>query len=299
MFFGNDVFRKLVLNDARQFAQENNCELVYGAVIGSISKGLQYEDSDYDLRFLYIDKKNSEIIHYPMQEKEMQLKKRTYFEDKPYDCIPFWELSSFIQFLMTPGYDGVTSSGIYNVVGWTLQSPYTWDPYGLQMKLMPIANSIFQEEYYIPYRVDQIMTSFSRQEKIVIKDYLYAVYDALCIKWAQEKKTFPPVYMQTLLSGIATDSIKKKILDMIDLSKKLSTEYLAGHLEESVHTTHFVGEVAHDLEIDLFIEDMLHRATCTEFCVLDKKVLQEAINNMHSILHYSFNKETKVKGVNM
>lgn len=292
MLFGNEKFKERVLNEAQKFAGENNYELIYGAVIGSISKGLQYEDSDFDSRFLYIDKGNRDCLRPTIQEKDL------FYKDSVFDVIHFWDLFSVIQFLREPQYEGKVSYETYNAVGWTLQSPYVWDPYGLQMKLVPLINSLFRKDYLIPYHIEQIKIKFSEESQIVIKKYLYAIYAALCIKWACEKESFPPVYMRTLLSSVAPISIKKKVIDMIDLSKKLSKEYLANPSEMSMRTTHNMGKISHDPEIDEFIREMLQQSEQMKPDNIHDEILQDKIDGIYDILRHSLNSETKVRGVN-
>lgn len=146
-----------ILTDALTFAEEKGFQLIFGSMVGGCSKGLQYYDSDYDTRFLYLDK-NENRIFYPWEEKEDSLKHRKYFDDtvSPYEWIPLWEATFFFQFLKNPSFDGKRSFGLYDIVGWTLQSPYTWDPYGLSAKVMPLVNRIFRKEFYIPYHVKEI-----------------------------------------------------------------------------------------------------------------------------------------------
>lgn len=300
MLFGSDEFQKKFLYDAMQFAEEKNFMLLYGALVGGISKGLQYEDSDYDTRFLYVKRENTKQIHIPFYEKEADLKHRVYFDNLPYEFIPMWEFTSFMQFLHMPAFDGKESCGLYNIIGWTLQSPYTWDPYGLQMKIVPIVNSVFRKEKFIPYHVDQVREYFTSGSKIIIKDYLYAIYAALSIKWAVERNTFPPVYMKSLVMEIAPLNIKNKILDMIDLSKRLSAEYLhkdkgdGGVLQES----HYVGNIVHDAEIDAFIIEMCRVSENITPRKMDEDCIRTAIEEIYEIVRYSVKCETKVRGVN-
>ena len=157
MLFGGTIIQHQIIEDAKKYANENGYELIYGAMVGGISKGLQYSDSDYDTRFLYLNKGQLDKIYLPWNEKEDDLKHRCYFDDKPYEWIPLWEFTSFIQFLKNPAFDGKVSFGLYNVVGWTFQSPYAWDPYGLQMKICPLLNRAFRSDYFVPYHIEQII----------------------------------------------------------------------------------------------------------------------------------------------
>lgn len=296
MLFGGTTIRHQIVEDAKKYAQENGYELVYGAMVGGISKGLQYADSDYDTRFLYLDKEHLDKIYFPWDEKEDDLKHRCYFEDKPYEWIPLWEMTSFIQFLKKPAFDGKVSYGLYNIVGWTFQSPYAWDPYGLQMKLVPLINRAFRSDYFVPYHAEQINQYFS-EEEIVIKDYLYAIYSALAIRWAQQNATFQPVYMKTLVRAAAPDYLKQKLLDLIEQSKKVSAEYLATHRNGNMHDSHFIGKIKHDKEIDAFIKEMLAYGTTELSNKVDEEYVESIIREIYGLVKESIRLETKVYGV--
>lgn len=296
MLFGGTAIRHQIVEDAKKYAQENGYELVYGAMVGGISKGLQYADSDYDTRFLYLDKGHLDKIYFPWDEKEDGLKHRCYFEDKPYEWIPLWEMTSFIQFLKKPAFDGKVSYGLYNIVGWTFQSPYAWDPYGLQMKLVPLINRAFRSDYFVPYHAEQINQYFS-EEEIVIKDYLYAIYSALAIRWAQQNATFQPVYMKTLVRAAAPNYLKQKLLDLIEQSKKVSEEYLSTHRNGNMHDSHFIGKIKHDKEIDAFIKETLAYGTTELSNKVDEEYVESIIREIYGLVKESIRLETKVYGV--
>ena len=48
MLFGGEKIQTEILRDALMFAEEKGFQLIFGAVVGGCSKGLQYPDSDYD-----------------------------------------------------------------------------------------------------------------------------------------------------------------------------------------------------------------------------------------------------------
>lgn len=204
MLFGNQKIQDKVVADAERFVEADGRKLIYGAMCGSISKGIQMRDSDYDSRFLYIEANFPGTIHVPRHTAETEIIRRYYTDgiQVPYEWIPCWEMTSFIQYLKEPYIEGKLSYGLYNTVGWTLQSPYAWDPYGLQNKLMPLVNSIFEKRYAISYYLEQIDRYWDGEEhEYVVKEYIYAVHAALQIQWALERNSFPPVYLRTLVAA--------------------------------------------------------------------------------------------------
>lgn len=295
MLFGGERIQNRIIKDALEFAKENDFLLVFGAMVGGCSKGVQYPDSDYDTRFLYLDKREK-CIFYPMKEKEDTLKHRKYFDEavSPYEWIPFWEATSFFQFLDTPGFDGKISLGLYNIVGWTLQSPYTWDPYGLSAKVMPFVNSIFRKEYYIPYHAELIRTYWTDTERIISKDYIYAIYEALCILYADKYNVFPPVYMKTLAASLLEEDLTTDIFNLIHTAQAHSEEFCRSGQSKKMHDSHFYGTTSRNQRYDEIITDALKKSEHINRTDITTERVQKQINKIYRVIEESVYHEQKV-----
>lgn len=286
MLFGGKTVRANVVKDALRFADERGFHLVFGAMVGGCSKGVQYYDSDYDTRFLYLDK-NVNHIFYPWEEKEQDLKHRIYFDDavSPYEWIPLWEITSFFQFLKNPAFDGRRSFGLYNIVGWTLQSPYTWDPYGLSQKLMPLVNAIFRKEYYIPYHVEEIHRLWTtRKKELIAKDYIYAIYEALCILYAVQYNVFPPVYMKTLSAALLEEPLSRDVFAMIHSAQKQAEVFCQASGSTSMHETHTLGMLRREEKYDQIIQLALEKAAGIPASGLSEQTLDRQIHRIYLII---------------
>ena len=240
MLYGTLKQQEDVLEEARKYADEEGIKLIFGAMVGSVSKGLHYADSDYDTRFLYLRKDFPEKICIPSKMKEEELVKRYYPKDKIFEWIPFWEATSFLQFLDNPSFIGDFSVGLYNIVGWTFQSPYIWDPYGLQSKIMPLINTIFKKEYEISYHrtILQKYKSELEKEHVIVKSCLYSLHAAATIEWCMRYNSQPPIDLQTLLCGLRRGDIWCEAYSMLTEARKKSKEkFICG--ESKLHNTHF------------------------------------------------------------
>lgn len=296
MLFGGKKIQENIVKDALQFAEEMDFQLIFGAMVGGCSKGVQYPDSDYDTRFLYLDKKNNRVF-YPWEEKEDTLKHRKYFDDSvsPYEWIPLWEATSFFQFLKNPAFDGKFSSGLYNIVGWTVQSPYTWDPYGLSAKVMPFVNRIFRKELYIPYHKEQIDILWDETtEEFVTKNYIYAIYEALCILYANKYNVFPPVYMKTLAAMLLEDELISDIFEFIFTAQKKAGEYCSSNDGKKMHESHFMGRVTREKKYDEIIHQALRIAENVEDSRISEAEIQSNISNIYSVMQEAVYREQKV-----
>lgn len=296
MLFGGEKIQTDIVRDALAFAEEKGFLLIYGAMVGGCSKGLQYPDSDYDTRFLYLDK-NEKRIFSPWQEKEATLKHRKYFDDtvSPYEWIPLWEATSFFQFLKNPSFDGKLSLGLYNIIGWTLQSPYTWDPYGLSEKVMPLVNAVFRKDYYIPFHVEEIYRFWNATDDILLeKHYMYAVYEALCILYADKYNSFPPVYMKTLIMMLLEEKESDDILKMIHSAQNTAEEYCAAGKSKKMHDSHYFGRLKRDLKYDSIINGALAKAKNVKTISISDEELDKQINRIYRIIEESICREQKV-----
>ena len=225
MLYGSEERQALVLREAYQYAETIGATLIFGAMVGSVSKNIQYADSDYDTRFLYLRNDFPNKICIPSEMTEDELVKRYYPEDEVFEWIPFWEATSFLQFLVNPSFKDDFSVGLYNIVGWTFQSPYVWDPYGLQNRLMPLINNIFRSDYEIAYHKKEIGLYWEniQCERVVAKDYLYAVHAAATIEWSIKYREQPPINLETLLRGLGRREIwaeSQKILNQARLDAR-------------------------------------------------------------------------------
>ena len=240
MLYGTLKQQEDVLEQATRYAEETGMKLIFGAMVCSVSKGLHYADSDYDTRFLYLRKDFPNKICVPSEMKEEELVKRYYPEGKIYEWIPFWEATSFLQFLVNPSFKNDFSVGLYNIVGWTFQSPYVWDPYGLQSKIMPLINTIFNKEYEIAYHKG-IINKYQNElenEFVITKSYLYSVHAAATIEWSVKYNVQPPVDLQTLLFGLNREDIWQETYGILTVARRNAEDNFRNK-GAKLHGSHF------------------------------------------------------------
>lgn len=194
MLFGNEKIQNIICNKAKDLAGEINGKIIFGAMVGSISQGVQAVDSDYDTRFLYIRNDFPENILQPDACKETDIVMRYYPKEETfYDKIPLWEFTSFLQFIATPSIDSQFSVGLHHNIAWTFLSPYVWDPFGLSIKLSPMIYRACNVQYELGYHLSRIEEFFQRGEDILIKNYLYSFIAAASINYIKREFTYAPI----------------------------------------------------------------------------------------------------------
>lgn len=301
MLFGNQKIQDKIVADAKHFVETSGRKLIYGAMCGSISRGIQMRDSDYDSRFLYIEQDFPATVHVPRYTVETEIIRRYYTDgiQMPYEWIPCWEMTSFIQYLKEPYIEGKLSYGLYNIVGWTLQSPYAWDPYGLQNKLMPLVNSIFEKRYAIGSYLEQIDRYWDGEmQEYVVKDYIYAIYAALQIRWVLERNSFPPVYFRTMAAvgeeGLQQE-IERLLLEMLEPNhhQRTEEELTRRNLKEKARTMPVEG-------LERFISQMRKRGMeeCEKGLSVSLVKKERVIREIYRLIRYAVLEEQQVDDVN-
>lgn len=285
MLYGDLTLQNDILKAAEQYAEKNNFKIVYGAMVGSISKGLEYADSDYDTRFLYVRKDFPEKICIPWELEEKELVKRFYPEKNlVYEWIPFWELSSFLQFLVKPSFKEDFSVGLYNIVGWTFQSPYQWDPYSIRNKIMPLIDDIFIREYEISYHLKEIERWYQKDTmEIVAKNYMYALHAAMTIDWCIKKNTQPPIFFKALLNCCTSQQLYREADAFVKKAQQESVKIYRKSVQEK-HGTHFTIMTSHKEVIDTYIEKIYEKG----------KILVKDFTPTHNMIQRCENRVTQM-----
>ena len=287
MLFGTLEQQEDILEQAHGYAESTGIKLIFGAMVGSISKGLHYADSDYDTRFLYLRSDFPQKICIPSEMKEVELVKRYYPKDKIYEWIPFWEATSFLQFLVNPSFKNDFSVGLYNIVGWTFQSPYIWDPYGLQSKIMPLINRIFNKDYEIRYH-KMIIDKYWReleQEVVISKSYLYSLHAAAIIEWSMEYNVQPPVDLQTLLYGLNRENLWEVAQAILSEARKMARRNFGDSTK--LHDSHFAITTSYNRDICGYVKKIREKAEHVNDERMQNEKARLTVNNLYKIIYSS------------
>lgn len=301
MLFGSKEQQNFVLSKAHKYAQDMDVRLIFGAVIGSISRGIQYADSDYDVRFLYLRKDFPEKICLPFQMTEDELVKRYRLDNQALEVIPLWEATSFLQFLLEPRFTDVTSDGLYTIVGWTFQSPYIWDPYGLQGRLMPLVNRIFRKKYVISYYKNELekYRADLSQETAISKNYLYAVHAAATIEWCTKYMDCPPVDIGTLLCGLGRVAVWNEVKKILDQARRETRQAWNSSVSkhEFVHFAHTAILTPRNSFLLEYIDGAIYQSDLEETKGKTNNFVEkpeEVIGHMYEIIYRNVFKNEKL-----
>ncbi|MGN0739628.1 MAG: hypothetical protein ACI4LX_05595 [Treponema sp.] len=296
MLPGNENLRKEFMDDVWLYAKEHSVHPIYIGMDGSRSKGMDSADSDYDTRVLYVPAcLDGRVVHFPWLEEEKNLHQKFYTNEKseisgkPWEFIPFWEATSFFQFLKCPRFkDCKESSGLYKIVGWTMKTPYSWDPYGLQMKIVPLIDSIFRADYEVGWYKEEIKLYWSQEkDSMLMKHYMKALHASLCIQWMKNCYGVPPVDKHTLIYGNPSVSrdFAKEFENFLNRYRRDCSAYMNLHKDGRLYESHTVLSCEKIKVFDDFIaESREFVPTASNF---DEKRIDEVIENIYFIIKES------------
>ena len=313
MLYGFKNVQEDVLSRAKEMVKKIGGKLIFGSMVGSIGRGIQSFDSDYDTRFLYIKDSFPQEVFYPDQHDENELVHR-YFEladgdldisiEKYYDRLPIWEFTSFLQFLINPVLGTTTrdSLGLYHIVEYTMFSPFAWDPYGLQGKLNPLIELCFDKFSALSFYKKMIKTHYNYGCKIRGRHLTYLVWASLSINWILETGTKSPLHFDTLCVLIEDKSLK------LVLDKYLHAFYLGRkqmHLDNfeefrTISTFMYIEEIPK--EINAFINQQFFLAQLalnklSKLSIGQKKKHSEIINEIYRITNDAVNNKFPIKNI--
>lgn len=296
MLYGTLEQQKEVLDEAQAYAEKEGLKLIFGAMVGSVSKGMQYANSDYDTRFLYLRDDFPDKICVPSQMREDELVKRYYPEGKIFEWIPFWEATSFLQFLHEPSFKDDFSVGLYNIVGWTLQSPYIWDPYGIQNKIMPLVNLIFRKDYEIAYH-RTILKRYKNdmdKESVITRVYLDSVHAAATIEWCNRYNQQPPIDLKTLLYGLDRADICDETQDILETARREARE----NRSDDLSGLHWQLKTRHSDNLTSYVKQIWDASSEVPKVEIQGNQDIEMIERMNKIIYQSVfeNEEMKYGG---
>lgn len=206
---------------------------------------------------------------------------------KPWEFIPFWEATSFFQFLKCPKFkDCNESSGLYKIVGWTMKSPYSWDPYGLQMKIVPLIDSIFRADYEIGWYKDEIKRYWSlEKDSMLMKHYMKALHASLCIQWMKNCYGVPPVDKYALIYGnpAVSNEFAKEFERFLNQYRSECLTYMNAHADGKLYESHTVLSCEKNGVFDDFI------AEASKFIPSASKISEKRIDDAIEDIYFIIN----------
>ena len=196
-----------------------NVKIVLAVESGSRAWGFPSNDSDYDVRFIYVHEKDWYLTIF---------KKRDIVEIPIEELLDIsgWDLRKSLQLMRksnSPLFEWLSSPIRYRVSKRVFK------------KLEELSRLSFMPEtscYHYLSISKKYIEEIESNEKVRLKVYMYAIRATLCCKWIVRNLTQPPVNIQDLLAEICEDTfIKDIVVSFIQEKKEYAENHIVNHSE--------------------------------------------------------------------
>ncbi len=185
-------------------------KILHAVESGSRAWGFESEDSDYDVRFIYVRCKDDYLTLVPKRDViEWQL-------DDVMD-INGWDIKKTLKLIqnnnVTP-YEWSVSPIVYRTTeAWTRVARFAHEQYDLRTMFA----------HYLSIAKDQYAKNISSQSRVYLKKYLYVLRPLFAAMWIADRGEKPPIVFEKL-SVACSETALQEIIAQIIHNKKRSKE---------------------------------------------------------------------------
>jgi uncharacterized protein len=264
--------KETILKSLLKIEQDFNVKILYAVESGSRAWEFPSKDSDYDVRFIYVHKKEDYLTIDQMGIG----KKRDVIELPINDLLDItgWELTKALRLFRKsnpPLMEWLRSGIVY------YQAHSTID------KMKEISKDLFAPNSCLHHYLNMASNNFREYlqgDEVRIKKYFYVLRPVLAARWIEKYNDFPPLEFPKLLDNIVPEGELKQQIQIL-LERKINGDELDYEPKiEVIH--HFLDgelvrlrEYAQTLNTD--IQDFTHSLD-----MLFKETLQEVWNGSSS-----------------
>lgn len=220
--------RQHIFEVIKQIEIDFDIKILYACESGSRAWGFPSKDSDYDVRFIYIHKKEwylsidqkRDVIEVPKHDKISMP------TDKLLD-ISGWELTKSLRLFRKsnpPLLEWLSSKIVY------------YQAYTATSKMREFATSIFSPNSCIHHYLNMAKGNYRdylQGQEVKIKKYFYVLRPILAAKWIEKYHSMPPIEFQSLVEAMIPEGrLKTAIYNL--LSRKMAGDelYLEPRIDE-------------------------------------------------------------------
>ena len=204
-----------------ELEQEKNIKILWACETGSRAWGFPSTDSDYDIRLIYVHKKD---WYLNLAEKKDTIERMLDNNDVD---ISGWELKKSLNLLRK------SNASLLE----RIQSPIVYqsddDFIG---ELLPLAQGFYSKIATIHHYLSmakKFMYDLKSDEKYKLKKFFYTLRSALVCKWILEREEMPPIEFHKIYQNLNLDSAIVNRIDELILLKGTIKEsyYHSGEVE--------------------------------------------------------------------
>lgn len=194
-----------ILSLLSSIEQSHNITIIYACEAGSRAWNLHHENSDYDLRFIFIHSLDQYLsLHDPKQ----------VIDGKNSDNIEYigWDLKKSLQLLKKQN---------PSILEWLYSTNHYINQDGAKQQLLQLQQLHFQEKPLLHHYFNMARTNLNQlAKKPSTKLLLNVIRPLLLCKWIVADKVFPPMNIDNILYIIKEVDVKNSILEIITLKRR-------------------------------------------------------------------------------
>ncbi|MDD9266096.1 nucleotidyltransferase domain-containing protein [Paenibacillus sp. GCM10023248] len=202
--------------------QTEGVKIIYACESGSRAWGFPSQDSDYDVRFIYVR---------PVDWYLSIFEKRDVIERPISDLLDLngWDVKKALNLFRKSNPP---------LLEW-LQSPIAYiEPYGITeqiRRLSPLTFSPRSSMYHYLHMAKGNFRDYLQGDVVKIKKYFYVLRPILACMWIERHGGMPPMAFEQLVEGVLPESRLKEDIDTLLARKKAGVEF---DLEPKISAIH-------------------------------------------------------------
>lgn len=199
--------RKRILEELQKIEQIHNVKVIMAIESGSRAWGFASPDSDYDIRFIYVRKKEDYLKLEGMRDViEWKL-------DGVLD-INGWDIRKALQLLHK------SNPTIFEWCASPIVYLSTTD-FDVLKKVMPGYFSEKKALYHYWHMAQTNYREYLKGEEVRIKKYFYVLRPLLAAQWILDKKVAPPMLFDELVDAELDEKLRPELNRLLEMKKTL------------------------------------------------------------------------------
>ncbi|MGC5326736.1 nucleotidyltransferase domain-containing protein [Brevibacillus sp. SYSU BS000544] len=244
---------EVIQKEIKQIEQAHNVKILFAVESGSRAWGFPSQDSDYDVRFVYI------------QRPEWYLSiddKRDVIEVPINNLLDIngWDIRKALKLFRKSNPP---------LLEWLISDIVYYESFGFKDELLELKQQVFSPRASVHHYLSMAKGNYRdylQGEQVKIKKYFYVLRPLLACMWIEKYNANPPILFQELVNDLIVDSHLKREIEEL-LRRKIAGEEL--HLEKRIDT------------LNQFIEEKF--AHLTEFAATCHNEMQDPTDQLDEL----------------
>ncbi len=203
---------EIIIEQLKAIEQQHNVKILFAVESGSRAWGFPSQDSDYDVRFVY--------IRHPDWYLSID-DKRDVIEVPINDMLDIngWDIRKALKLFRKSNPP---------LLEWLVSDIHYYAAYGFKEEMLRLRQQVFSPRASLHHYLSMAKGNFRtylQGDQVKIKKYFYVLRPILACKWIEKYNTNPPILFDELVSDLVTDvQLKREIDDL--LRRKIAGEEL-------------------------------------------------------------------------